>query len=167
MFIACSRINFYLYLYLYMSESKRRTQRFYAWLWESHKARPSLMLSDNNSCLSWIKNATEERYSPFNRVARSTTKEGVLILHIFKDNWLPRRIKSSVAGPGFWGLINPQWPLCTKGRRQSPINVEPDKLLYDPYLRALHLDKHKVRVCVLLLPAQMHKLSWNIGLYYG
>ena len=47
-------------------------------------------------------------------------------------------------GPGFWGLINPQWNLCTKGRRQSPINVEPDKLLFDPFLRHIHLDKHKV-----------------------
>ncbi|KAJ9590619.1 hypothetical protein L9F63_016389, partial [Diploptera punctata] len=46
--------------------------------------------------------------------------------------------------PGFWGLINPQWPLCNKGRRQSPINVEPDKLLFDPFLRPVHLDKHKV-----------------------
>ncbi|PNF43045.1 hypothetical protein B7P43_G05565, partial [Cryptotermes secundus] len=49
-----------------------------------------------------------------------------------------------VAGPAFWGLINPQWPLCTKGRRQSPIDVDPEKLLYDPYLRPVHLDKHKV-----------------------
>ncbi len=47
-------------------------------------------------------------------------------------------------GPGFWGLINPQWNMCNKGRRQSPINVEPDKLLFDPYLRPLHIDKHKV-----------------------
>lgn len=49
-----------------------------------------------------------------------------------------------ISGPGFWGLINPQWNLCTKGRRQSPINVEPDKLLFDPFLRHIHLDKHKV-----------------------
>lgn len=34
--------------------------------------------------------------------------------------------------------------MCNKGRRQSPINVEPDKLLFDPYLRSLHIDKHKV-----------------------
>jgi hypothetical protein len=45
---------------------------------------------------------------------------------------------------GFWGLINPQWSMCNKGRRQSPINVEPEKLLFDPYLRPLHIDKHKV-----------------------
>lgn len=34
--------------------------------------------------------------------------------------------------------------MCNKGRRQSPINIEPDKLLFDPYLRPLHIDKHKV-----------------------
>lgn len=49
-----------------------------------------------------------------------------------------------IAGPAFWGLINPQWNMCTKGRRQSPIDIEPDKLLFDPYLRPLHIDKHKV-----------------------
>lgn len=47
-------------------------------------------------------------------------------------------------GPGFWGLINPQWNMCNKGRRQSPINVEPEKLLFDPYLRPFYIDKHKV-----------------------
>lgn len=53
------------------------------------------------------------------------------------------------AGPAFWGLINPQWNMCSKGRRQSPINVEPEKLLFDPYLRPLHIDKHKVSEHVL------------------
>lgn len=36
--------------------------------------------------------------------------------------------------------------MCNKGRRQSPINVEPEKLLFDPYLRPLHIDKHKVNI---------------------
>lgn len=35
--------------------------------------------------------------------------------------------------------------MCTKGRRQSPIDIEPNKLLFDPYLRPLHIDKHKVK----------------------
>ncbi|KAG5310387.1 CAH10 protein, partial [Acromyrmex insinuator] len=48
------------------------------------------------------------------------------------------------AGPSFWGLINPQWSLCTKGRRQSPINIEPDKLLFDRHLRPVHVDKHRI-----------------------
>ena len=47
-------------------------------------------------------------------------------------------------GPSFWGLINPEWSLCAKGRRQSPVNLEPKKLLFDPNLQMLHLDKHRV-----------------------
>ncbi|XP_049861273.1 carbonic anhydrase-related protein 10 [Schistocerca gregaria] len=49
-----------------------------------------------------------------------------------------------ISGPAFWGLINPEWSLCNKGRRQSPINLEPNKLLFDPNLRVLHIDKHRV-----------------------
>lgn len=49
-----------------------------------------------------------------------------------------------ITGPSFWGLINPQWSLCSKGRRQSPINIEPDKLLFDRHLRPVHVDKHRV-----------------------
>lgn len=48
------------------------------------------------------------------------------------------------AGPAFWGLINPEWSLCNKGRRQSPVNLEPQRLLFDPNLRPLHIDKHRV-----------------------
>jgi carbonic anhydrase len=47
-------------------------------------------------------------------------------------------------GPAFWGLINPQWNLCNKGRRQSPVNIDPSALLFDPHLTAIHVDKHKV-----------------------
>ncbi|CAG0920577.1 unnamed protein product [Notodromas monacha] len=47
-------------------------------------------------------------------------------------------------GPSYWGLINPEWSLCYKGRRQSPIDIDPGRLLYDPNLRALHIDKHRV-----------------------
>lgn len=51
-----------------------------------------------------------------------------------------------VPGPAFWGLINPEWSLCNKGRRQSPVNLEPQRLLYDPNLRPLHIDKHRVSI---------------------
>lgn len=50
------------------------------------------------------------------------------------------------AGPGFWGLINPDWSLCNKGRRQSPVNLEADKLLYDPNLRPFYVDKSRVNI---------------------
>ncbi|KAL1491295.1 hypothetical protein ABEB36_011913 [Hypothenemus hampei] len=49
-----------------------------------------------------------------------------------------------ISGPAFWGLINPEWSLCNKGRRQSPVNLEPDKLLFDPNLRQLQVDKPRV-----------------------
>ena len=59
-------------------------------------------------------------------------------------NELTALLLSFGPGPSFWGLINPQWMLCNKGRRQSPIDIVPDKLLYDPNLRPLSVDKHKV-----------------------
>ncbi|XP_026468372.1 carbonic anhydrase-related protein 10-like isoform X2 [Ctenocephalides felis] len=54
-----------------------------------------------------------------------------------------------ISGPAFWGLINPEWSLCNKGRRQSPVNLEPDKLLFDPNLRPLHIDKHRISGSIL------------------
>ncbi|XP_063228245.1 carbonic anhydrase-related protein 10 isoform X2 [Bacillus rossius redtenbacheri] len=60
------------------------------------------------------------------------------------ESWDEWWTYDGISGPGFWGFMNPQWPLCRKGRRQSPINVEPDKLLYDPLLRNFHIDKYKV-----------------------
>jgi carbonic anhydrase len=47
-------------------------------------------------------------------------------------------------GPEFWGLVNPEWSLCSKGKRQSPVNVDPKQLLYDPHLKHIRMDKHKV-----------------------
>ncbi|XP_066908130.1 carbonic anhydrase-related protein 10 [Halyomorpha halys] len=49
-----------------------------------------------------------------------------------------------ISGPAFWGRINPEWSLCHKGRRQSPVNLEPAKLLFDPNLRVLHMDRQRV-----------------------
>lgn len=49
-----------------------------------------------------------------------------------------------ISGPAFWGLINPEWSLCNKGRRQSPVNLDPEKLLYDPNLTELHVDRQRV-----------------------
>ena len=51
-------------------------------------------------------------------------------------------------GPSFWGLINPEWSMCNRGRRQSPINIEPSELLFDPNLRPLHIDKNAVRLTI-------------------
>ncbi|KAF8791584.1 putative carbonic anhydrase-like protein 2 [Argiope bruennichi] len=49
-----------------------------------------------------------------------------------------------ISGPDFWGLLNLEWSLCSKGRRQSPVNIDPAGLLYDPSLRPIHVDKIRV-----------------------
>ncbi|KAI0227719.1 Carbonic anhydrase-related protein 10 [Lamellibrachia satsuma] len=49
-----------------------------------------------------------------------------------------------ISGPDFWGLVNQEWSLCSKGRRQSPINIQPKQLLFDPNLKHIRVDKHRV-----------------------
>ncbi|XP_032684118.1 carbonic anhydrase-related protein 10 isoform X5 [Odontomachus brunneus] len=74
-------------------------------------------------------------------------KTRAAIHHILPESeasWEEWWTYDGISGPSFWGLINPQWSLCSKGRRQSPINIEPDKLLFDRHLRPVHVDKHKV-----------------------
>ncbi|XP_076168448.1 carbonic anhydrase-related protein A isoform X2 [Ptiloglossa arizonensis] len=72
---------------------------------------------------------------------------GVIVVaneSVANNSWDQWWTYDGISGPSFWGLINPVWPLCTKGRRQSPINIEPDKLLFDRHLRPVLVDKHKV-----------------------
>uniref|UniRef100_T1JAV1 Alpha-carbonic anhydrase domain-containing protein n=1 Tax=Strigamia maritima TaxID=126957 RepID=T1JAV1_STRMM len=71
------------------------------------------------------------------------------------ESRLPHRPERGASGPSFWGLINPEWSLCNKGRRQSPINIDPNKLLFDPHLRFMHIDKHRL---ILLC-------AWSITLF--
>lgn len=54
--------------------------------------------------------------------------------------------------------------MCNKGRRQSPIDVLPDKLLFDPGLRNLHFDKHKVIKFLFLINKNLylHNIIYNI-----
>ncbi|CAG2164349.1 unnamed protein product [Oppiella nova] len=42
--------------------------------------------------------------------------------------------------PDFWGRLNPKWSHCNKGRRQSPIDINPELLLYDPGLLPVHIN---------------------------
>lgn len=40
-------------------------------------------------------------------------------------------------GPEYWGLINPEWSLCEKGKQQSPVDINPKSLVFDPNLKPL------------------------------
>ncbi|KAH7644785.1 carbonic anhydrase-related protein 10-like [Dermatophagoides farinae] len=44
-----------------------------------------------------------------------------------------------ISGPDFWGRLNPKWSHCSKGRRQSPIDIDTELLIYDQYLRELYI----------------------------
>ncbi|XP_074602875.1 carbonic anhydrase-related protein 10-like [Brevipalpus obovatus] len=73
-----------------------------------------------------------------------------LILTLLEDiacisgDWDEWWTYDGISGPDFWGLLNPEWSLCNKGKRQSPIDVSPDDLLYDQFLRPLNIDTHKI-----------------------
>ncbi|KAF8363879.1 cah-2 [Pristionchus pacificus] len=45
-----------------------------------------------------------------------------------------------VMGPDFWGLVNKEWRMCKNGQAQSPINIDPNKLLFDPNLSHIKMD---------------------------
>lgn len=52
-------------------------------------------------------------------------------------------------GPKYWGVMNPEWALCQYGRQQSPINIEPSRLLYDPNLKHLQIDSTLMKGLVI------------------
>ncbi|CAB3402754.1 unnamed protein product [Caenorhabditis bovis] len=44
-------------------------------------------------------------------------------------------------GPDFWGLVEKDWWMCKKGRLQSPIDIQPNRLLFDSAIKPVRLDK--------------------------
>lgn len=59
-------------------------------------------------------------------------------------NWENWWTYDGISGPAYWGLINPAWTMCNKGRRQSPVNIDPASLTYDTSLTPVQIDKHMV-----------------------
>ncbi|XP_028968659.1 carbonic anhydrase-related protein 10 [Galendromus occidentalis] len=60
-------------------------------------------------------------------------------------NWNDWWTYEGISGPDFWGRLNPGlWGLCSMGRRQSPINIEPQHLLFDPNLQPLRIETGRV-----------------------
>ncbi|XP_037797855.1 carbonic anhydrase-related protein 10-like [Penaeus monodon] len=49
-----------------------------------------------------------------------------------------------ISGPGFWGIINRRWRLCSDGRRQSPVDLATAAVVYDHTLAQLDLASHKI-----------------------
>lgn len=49
-----------------------------------------------------------------------------------------------LTGPDLWGIINPTWRLCSSGKHQSPIDINPRSLVYDQNLQELAIDDFRV-----------------------
>ena len=56
-----------------------------------------------------------------------------------------------------WGRMNNDWYMCTKGKNQSPIDIEPNILLFDPSLKHIVIDGDRVSDLIThLVNAQFH-----------
>ncbi|KAK7083392.1 hypothetical protein SK128_022920, partial [Halocaridina rubra] len=49
-----------------------------------------------------------------------------------------------ISGPGFWGIINRRWRLCSDGRRQSPVDLVTSSIVFDHTLTQLQMTSHKI-----------------------
>merc|ERR1719273_628701 len=67
-----------------------------------------------------------------------------LLPGLVSANWDDWWTYDGISGPAYWGLINPAWAMCNKGRKQSPINIDPGQLIYDSKLTNVMVDKHRV-----------------------
>ncbi|XP_029638913.1 carbonic anhydrase-related protein 10-like [Octopus sinensis] len=49
-----------------------------------------------------------------------------------------------ISGPRYWGLLNPEWKMCSEGKQQSPIDIQPKYMLFDPNLKHIVINKIKL-----------------------
>ncbi|GFR61570.1 carbonic anhydrase-related protein 10 [Elysia marginata] len=63
---------------------------------------------------------------------------------VFGSRWSQWWSYDGINGPAYWGLVNKEWSVCKYGQHQSPVDINPKFLLYDPNLRPVRTDDHKV-----------------------
>ncbi|KAL4230038.1 Carbonic anhydrase-related protein 10 [Mactra antiquata] len=44
-----------------------------------------------------------------------------------------------ISGPMMWGSMTNEWYMCSKGKNQSPIDIDPNMLLFDPTLKHIEI----------------------------
>lgn len=66
------------------------------------------------------------------------------LLRQCEGNWHEWWTYDGISGPAYWGVINPSWPMCSKGQQQSPIDVNPKRLVFDPTLKPVSIDKQPI-----------------------
>ncbi|XP_033744247.1 putative carbonic anhydrase-like protein 1 [Pecten maximus] len=59
-------------------------------------------------------------------------------------NWSLWWTYDGISGPGFWGTMNKlEWSICHRGKNQSPVNIVPEDLLFDPGLKHIQISGNK------------------------
>ncbi|XP_023322037.1 putative carbonic anhydrase-like protein 1 [Eurytemora carolleeae] len=90
------------------------------------------------------------------------------LVDVVRCNWENWWTYDGISGPAYWGLINPAWTMCNKGRRQSPIDLDPAFLNYDCKLENMSVDKQSVSARItntgqsLVLRVEDGQLAINI-----
>ncbi|UXI22312.1 FCH and double SH3 domains protein 2-like [Sarcoptes scabiei] len=87
------------------------------------------------------------KYSPHNLLSHPFSRSSSMIvlililnrLKLIKSDWDSWWTYEGISGPDFWGRLNPKWSHCSKGQRQSPIDIDTDLLIYDSILRPIEI----------------------------
>ncbi|XP_069131011.1 carbonic anhydrase-related protein 10-like isoform X2 [Argopecten irradians] len=58
---------------------------------------------------------------------------------IVEDRWKQWWGYDDIAGPEMWGRMGP-YKMCSNGKQQSPIDIHPDMLLFDPNLKHVKVE---------------------------
>jgi len=106
---------------------------------------PDVTWRSGRGCPHWAHLQSVHGLRCYGNITRTgNVSEYMLVVALCLVSTVTTRVCGCCAGPDFWGLVNPEWYVCTKGKRQSPINIDPQTLLFDANLRALRIDKHRV-----------------------
>ncbi len=82
-------------------------------------------------------------------------------------NWEGWWTYDGISGPNYWGVINPAWWLCSHGKLQSPIDIDPSTLVYDKSLLPIAIDKKPVPGGILENTGQSLVFRLNNGAQRG
>uniref|UniRef100_A0A4W4E0A9 Alpha-carbonic anhydrase domain-containing protein n=1 Tax=Electrophorus electricus TaxID=8005 RepID=A0A4W4E0A9_ELEEL len=67
---------------------------------------------------------------------------------------------SFIPVPSFWGLVNTAWNLCAIGKRQSPVNIETRRLIFDPFLSPLRVNTGGEKITGTMYNTGRHVSLW-------
>lgn len=73
-------------------------------------------------------------------------------------NWNTWWTYEGISGHNYW-IINKAWFMCSKGKAQSPIDLDPGKVVFDPTLTSVNVDKAQIKTSVLYNTGQVLALK--------